>query len=82
MILQNPMTKKYNHFQREDQNTPQTKHRKKLMSSKSVNNCKLLAISCPYRHEVNEGSHFFEKKPQNQSIRGQINSGIQLQTFP
>ena len=29
-----------------------------------------------------KGAIFFEKKPQNQSIRGQINSGIQLQTFP
>ena len=31
------MAQKYKHFERTDQNTPQTKHRKKLMSSKKNN---------------------------------------------
>ena len=30
------MAKKYKHFYRTDQNTPQTKHRKKLKSSKKT----------------------------------------------
>ena len=51
------------------------------MSSKKNNNWAILAFS-PYRYEVNDGSHFPVKKRQNQSIRGQITFGIQLQTFP
>ena len=65
MILQNPMTEKYNNFQRKDQNTPQTKHRKKLMSSKRFNNCAFLADFRPYRYEVNEWSHFLQKNPKS-----------------
>ena len=38
LVLQNHMAKKYKLFERTDQNTPQTKHRKKLMSSKKNNN--------------------------------------------
>ena len=35
-ILQTHMAKKYNHFWRTDQNTPQTKHRKKMSSKKTT----------------------------------------------
>ena len=81
-ILQNHMAKKCKHFWKTDQNTPQTKHRKKLMSSKTNNNWAILADFSPYRYEVNERSHFWTKKLQNRSIRGLIAPGIQLQTFP
>ena len=54
---------------------------KNLMSSKKNNNWAIPADFSPYRYEVDEGSHFPTKKTQNQSIRGQITFGIQLQTF-
>ena len=62
-ILQNPMAKKYKLFQRTDQNTPQTKHRKNLMTSKKNNNRAILADFSPYRFEVSERSHFPTKNP-------------------
>ena len=57
------MAKKYNHFQKTDQNTPQTKHRKNLMSSKKNNNRSFFADFGSYRYEVNERSHFPTKNP-------------------
>ena len=57
-LLQKPMAKNYKQFQRTDQNTPQTEHRKILMSSKKINNLAFLANFSPYRHKVNERSHF------------------------
>ena len=61
--MQNPMAKNYKHFQRTDQNIPQTKHRKKLMWSKKNNNSAMRADFSPYRYEVNERSHFLTKNP-------------------
>ena len=50
------------------------------MSSKK-NNSAIVADFSPYRYEVDERSQF-PTELQNQSIRGHINFGIQLQTFP
>ena len=50
------------------------------MSSKK-NNSAIVADFSPYRYEVDERS-LFPTKIQNQSIRGQITFGIQLQTSP
>ena len=62
-ILQNHMAKKYKHFRRRDQNTPQTQHRIKLISSKKNNNWAILADFSPYRYEVDERSHSPTKHP-------------------
>ena len=51
------------------------------MSSNKNNNSAFLADFSPNRYEVDERS-LFPTKIQNQSIRGQITFGIQLQTSP
>ena len=55
---------------------------KKWWRQKKNNKSAILENFSPYRYEVNERSLFPLKKPQNQSFRGQITFGIQLQTFP
>ena len=81
-MLQNPMAQKYKHFKRTDQNTPQTKHRKNLMSSKKNNKWAFLQILVHTDMKSTKEAISQQKKPHNQSIGGQITFGIQLQTFP
>ena len=57
------MAKKYKKFQRTHKITPQTKHRKKMMSSKKNNYWAIFAEFSPHRYEVNEGSHFPKRNP-------------------
>ena len=80
-ILQNPMAKKYEHFQRTNQKSSQTIHRKIFMSSKKITIEQFLQISV-HTDMKSTKKAIFEQTPQNQSIRGQITFGIQLQTFP
>ena len=65
LLLQNPMAKKFKHFWRTDQNTPQTKQRKKLMSSKKTTIGQFLQVSDHKDINSTKAAIFQQKTPKS-----------------
>ena len=60
-ILQTPMSKKYGHIWRTNQNNPDIMHQSDLMSSKEKHNWRIPAVYSPFGYDDNETRHIARK---------------------